>query len=158
RLDSRKPVWTPQALLAIVLPLSSDEPIRRRLRLCPRTRCVMVRAWPVWLSSVLMVAGCLPDRQTVPMVNPNGAPPGPAAQLARPRAVPSPASQEAHMRVSLVGQRLLTNNRQENGLRPVFHTIGRPEAEVFHRGQGELFITEGLVKQCQTDGQLAAVL
>ena len=39
-----------------------------------------------------------------------------------------------------------------------FTTIGAPQAEVFHRGSTDIFITEGLVRQCRTDGQLAAVL
>jgi hypothetical protein len=29
---------------------------------------------------------------------------------------------------------------------------------VFHRGTSDIFVTEGLVRQCATDGQLAAVL
>ncbi|MBV9122517.1 MAG: M48 family metalloprotease, partial [Planctomycetes bacterium] len=32
------------------------------------------------------------------------------------------------------------------------------QPEIFHKGTQEVYITEGLVKQCQTDGQLAAVL
>ena len=37
-------------------------------------------------------------------------------------------------------------------------TAGRPEPEIFHRGPGEIFVTEGLIAQCKTDAQLAALL
>jgi hypothetical protein len=40
----------------------------------------------------------------------------------------------------------------------MFRTIGAPQPEVFHRGTSDVYLTEGLVLQCQTDGQLAAVL
>jgi len=59
--------------------------------------------------------------------------------------------------VDAVGRQVLTANPQL-GMRPLFRTIGAPQAEVFHRGTTEIDVTEGLVKQCGTDGQLAAVL
>jgi hypothetical protein len=40
----------------------------------------------------------------------------------------------------------------------MFRTVGSPELEIFHQGTSELVITEGVVNQCKTDGQLAAVL
>lgn len=71
----------------------------------------------------------------------------------------TPASTEAAARVDTVGRGLIAANPQ-TGLDTrslMFHTIGAPQAEVFHRGN-DIFITEGLVRQCTTDGQLAAVL
>jgi hypothetical protein len=44
------------------------------------------------------------------------------------------------------------------GLRPGYVVIGAPWEEVFHVGDNAVFITEGLVRQCRTDEQLAAVL
>jgi hypothetical protein len=72
----------------------------------------------------------------------------------------APASTETAARVNAIGHTILAAN-PINGLdaRSVrFNTIGAPQAEVFHRGTTDIFITEGLVRQCATDGQLAAVL
>jgi hypothetical protein len=44
------------------------------------------------------------------------------------------------------------------GLRLYVTAIGSADPEIFHVGCNRIFITEGLVRQCQTDGQLAAVL
>jgi hypothetical protein len=70
------------------------------------------------------------------------------------------ATKEVALRVATLGQKIVADNPQI-GLRPVFNCIGVPQPTVFHRlnkDQCEIFISEGLVKQCQTDGQLAAVL
>ncbi len=69
----------------------------------------------------------------------------------------SAASTETATRVDAMGRRLLAANPQI-GAKPMFHTVGAPHVEVFHRGTSEVFVTEGLVKQCSSDGQLAAVL
>jgi hypothetical protein len=72
----------------------------------------------------------------------------------------APASTEAAARVDAIGRSITAANPQA-GVRPqslLFHTIGAPQVEVFHRGATDIFITEGMVKQCTTDGQLAAVL
>jgi hypothetical protein len=68
-----------------------------------------------------------------------------------------PATAEAATRVSLLGQRIVNANPQL-GVRPLFVTIGAPSSEVFHQGTNTITITEGLVKQCNSDGQLAGVL
>jgi hypothetical protein len=80
----------------------------------------------------------------------------------------TPASAEAAARVNGIGRSILAANpinglavvqtqcREEQTVR--FTTIGAPHSEVFHRPPGDIFITEGLVRQCATDGQLAAVL
>jgi hypothetical protein len=70
------------------------------------------------------------------------------------------ATKEVALRVANLGQKIVADNPQI-GLRPVFSCIGAAQPTVFHRlnkDQCEIFISEGLVKQCQTDGQLAAVL
>ncbi len=69
----------------------------------------------------------------------------------------APASTEAAARVDTVGRRILAANPQV-GAKPMFLTIGAPEPEIFHRGTEHIYITEGLVRQCASDGQLAAVL
>jgi hypothetical protein len=109
----------------------------------------------VWLCLPLCVVlvGCLPDdRNNLVPGNPfNVSPTPPVTQVSY-----APASNEAATRVALTGQKLLQASPQLE-LRPLFRTVGAPQAEVFHRGALEIVITEGLVKQC-TEGQLAAIL
>jgi hypothetical protein len=69
----------------------------------------------------------------------------------------SPAPVDVAARVDQLGRRLLAANPQAN-IKPVFTTIGASEPEIFHRGVTQVYITSGLVQQCTTDGQLAAVL
>src|SRR5262249_10944589 len=76
----------------------------------------------------------------------------------------APATEEAAKRVALMGQRLVEANPQM-ALKPAFTTVGAPHPGLFHvvTGSGPRradpgVISEGLVKLCQTDAQLAAVL
>lgn len=78
--------------------------------------------------------------------------------------VNSPGTEATAKRVALVGQRLIEANPQM-GMRPLFMTVGATHSEVFHRGPAagpaegtRVFVSEGLVAQCQNDDQLAAVL
>jgi hypothetical protein len=69
----------------------------------------------------------------------------------------APATTEAAARVDTIGRGILAANPQI-GAKPLFRTIGAPRPEVFHRGTDDVYVTEGLVRLCETDGQLAAVL
>jgi hypothetical protein len=60
-------------------------------------------------------------------------------------------------RVETIGRKIIAQNTF-TGIDPLFHTVGVPEPVLFHRGAEELFVSEGLVKLCKTDGELAAVL
>ncbi len=113
------------------------------------------RVWPV-VVSLLAVGGCLPEDGNLPAV-PAGlfdeAPQNtPAGHL-----IHAPASEEAAKRVLQIGAQILTSN-PTLGVRPVFTTIGAPWEEIFHQDDKVIFITEGLVRECGTDRQLAAVL
>jgi hypothetical protein len=110
-----------------------------------------------WLTvGFLGVGGCFgfesPEKESY-FLRPN-----PPAQLPP----MTPASTEAAARVDSIGRRIIASNPQlglgQQGMGPMFRTIGAPQAEVFHRGTSDIFITEGLVRQCTTDGQLAAIL
>jgi hypothetical protein len=68
-----------------------------------------------------------------------------------------PAAAESAARVDLLGRKILASNPQI-GMKPQFMVIGSPQPEIFHKKNEALFITEGLVKQCKTEGELAAVL
>jgi hypothetical protein len=103
----------------------------------------------------LAVIGCLPRQENTALVpsNPFGSPPPPQIS----HASISAASLQAAARVDSLGRKLLTANPQI-GVQPLFRTIGAPQPEIFHVGTAEVDITEGLVKHCTSDGQLAAVL
>ncbi|MSR30790.1 MAG: hypothetical protein EXR99_04715 [Gemmataceae bacterium] len=66
------------------------------------------------------------------------------------------STKEAAVRVAKVGRTILNGNPQI-GIRPAFHVVGAPHAEVFHQGTEQVMITEGLVNQCSED-QLGAIL
>jgi hypothetical protein len=73
-----------------------------------------------------------------------------------PSKFPQPNLQVAE-RVENLGNRIITQNTF-TGLNPLFHTLGVQEPLLFHRGTGELFVSEGLVSRCKGDAELAAVL
>jgi hypothetical protein len=100
--------------------------------------------------------GCLNEESTTMLVpsNPFSSAPGTPA---RTQVTYSPASLQAATRVDTVSRKLLEANR-EIGIRPQVRTIGAPQPEIFHVGTREVDITEGLVNQCKTEGELAAVL
>jgi hypothetical protein len=114
------------------------------------------RCLPLGIVFLAAALGCVGDDPNflVP-VNPFSNGPAPAAPAQASSAVPPSA--ESATRVALVGQKILAANPQL-GLRPVFRTIGAPTEEVFHHGTADVTVTEGLVKKCATEAQLAAVL
>lgn len=70
------------------------------------------------------------------------------------------ATEEIALRVNSVGQKIVKANPRLNQ-KVAFLTLGVAHEEIFHESQKEvstISITEGLVKQCKTDGELAAVL
>jgi hypothetical protein len=105
---------------------------------------------------LVLAAGCYPTEQKTTLVpeNPFGRPP--VIQTPANPTLPQ-ASLENAARVDQMGTRIMASNRQL-GLRPYFHTIGSPQPELFHRGLTDVYITEGLIKRCTTDGQLASLL
>lgn len=80
----------------------------------------------------------------------------PVQTVSRNTSVPT-ASTESAARVDLLGRKILATNPQI-GMKPQFMVIGSPQPEVFHKQSEAVYITDGLVKQCKTDGELAAVL
>jgi hypothetical protein len=79
-----------------------------------------------------------------------------AQTVSRTSAAP-PASTESAARVDQLGRNILAANPQI-GMKPQFMVIGSPKPEVFHKQSEALYVTDGLVKQCKTNGELAAVL
>ncbi|WP_439620982.1 hypothetical protein [Gemmata sp.] len=64
---------------------------------------------------------------------------------------------ETSRRVEQLGKQILTQN-PFTGVEPAFATAGVPETVLFHRGTEMIVVSEGLVKKCKTDAELAAVL
>ncbi len=100
------------------------------------------------------LVGCLPETAQLALV------PSDNAEIQRLAAKPiqrAPATEAVAKRVIVVGRQVVAGNRSL-GVRPTFTTIGVPQEELFHRGVEEIYISEGLVKKCPNDDQLAALL
>jgi hypothetical protein len=84
-------------------------------------------------------------------------PPSVTQTVQRARPNYAAADESIGMCVDAVGRRLLAANPQI-GLKPAFGIIGAPTAEIFHPDANAIYVTEGLVKQCRSEADLAAVL
>ena len=122
----------------------------------------MSRLAPLAFAPLLGLAGCLPcspSANRIPLVK--SAPGVPS--MPRPERLVStaPAMKASSERVLQVGQRLILANPQL-GLRPLFITVGVPQPEVFHKGGSlggcQVVVSEGIVRACPSDAELAAVL
>jgi predicted Zn-dependent protease len=119
----------------------------------------MARVFRLILTLVpLTTAGCLSpfgglEKSTVSLVPANLV----NTPVATPKVSYAPAAAEVAMKVDYVGQKILAAN-PEAKVKPLFATIGANQSEVFHQGEKMVYITEGLVKKCKSEGQLAAVL
>jgi hypothetical protein len=101
------------------------------------------------------LAGCVNDKENEMLVAPN--PFSGPTQIARAQTAFPQANIESAARVDQLGRKILAANPQI-GLRPYFCAIGSQNEEVFHQGNSKLIITEGLVRQCKSDADLAAIL
>jgi hypothetical protein len=124
----------------------------------------MNRRWPLG-GLLLLAAGCFSEDTNSLLVSPDpfGTQPRPATPATITRVAHAPATEAVAKRAALVGQKVVVANPQ-TALRPEIITIGSPKPEIFHQVSGAsfqntiIYMTEGLVRQCNTDGQLAAVL
>ncbi len=73
------------------------------------------------------------------------------------RASYAPASRDVSYRVELMRAKLINANPQL-GLSPNVTAIASNDPEVFHTTLQQMFITDAMVRQCPSDGNLAAVL
>jgi hypothetical protein len=116
-----------------------------------------MRRRTVPLLLLLAAVGCSSSESATTLVPHNPFESGPAAAPSPQRASYSQAAIEVAARVDQLGHKIVMANPQI-GQRPVFRTVGSPEPDLFHRGTSEVFITEGLVRRCASEGQLAAFL
>jgi hypothetical protein len=68
-----------------------------------------------------------------------------------------PAPTETASRVDSLGRQVLAANSSLT-IHPLFTAIGTAQPTVFHQGSAQLYVSDGLVKRCKTEGELAAVL
>lgn len=121
------------------------------MRRCGKLGCICVA----------LFAGCiplqpLPDEPATLQV-PSSPSPEPPQAIVRTKVNYAPASQESSIRVELVRGKLIGENPQF-GIRPQVLTIGSPDPEIFHLGVTHVYLTEGLIRQCSREADLAAVL
>jgi hypothetical protein len=108
------------------------------------------------LGLLMVVAGCwLDDKPNQMIVEPG--PLYPAPTLPPMKKSYAPATEAASARAQEMSKRILIANPQV-GMRPVVLTVGSEQPEIFHRGTGQIVITQGLVNLCTTERFLAAVL
>jgi hypothetical protein len=111
---------------------------------------------------LLLLNGCLPldlfhADSDLAQVATSPFPPTVVQTVQRARPNYAPADATIGMSVDAVGRRLLAANPQL-AIKPAFATIGAPTAEVFHPDANVIYVTEGLVNQCRSEADLAAVL
>jgi predicted Zn-dependent protease len=117
------------------------------------------RVLPVMIALVLAVAGCVSDEKKLTTVSPSPFGQPVHTQAASFKEAP-PATQKVALRVNDLGHKIVAANPRLNQ-QVVFLTLGVPQLEIFHRVQKDsraIYITEGLVNQCKTDNELAALL
>src|ERR1051325_6773959 len=103
---------------------------------------------------VLTAGGCMSGTDSVTLVPSNPFISQPFAAKTVPHVAMSPGTEETARRVLPIGGQIVVANRAL-GMQPRFITIGQAKEELFHVGSQDLFVTEGLVRRCQTDAQLA---
>jgi hypothetical protein len=107
----------------------------------------------------MLLCGCLSDEKKLTTVSSSPFNKPGRTQTASFKQAP-PATQEIALRVDSVGQKIVKANSRLNQ-KVAFLTLGVPQEEIFHQSQKDVstvYVTEGLVKQCKSDGELAAVL
>lgn len=100
---------------------------------------------------VVLLAGCLDDRDVFQALQSGELPPGGRVDL------PRPGTESATRVYSALHDIRSTN--PELKFRPSSLTLGVADVTLFHRGtDNTIFVSEGLVKRCPTDARLKAVL
>ncbi len=122
-----------------------------------------MRALIVVVPGLLLLSGCLPEQWLNPADSsvelvPNSpfSAPGPVT-VTTAKVNYAAGDQDTALHVSQIGNELVTAS-PGIGMRPRFALYGTPNTEIFHSGTYLVHITDGLVKKCQNDGQLAALL
>src|SRR5262245_17457014 len=124
-----------------------------------RGQAMAARRW--YLGIVCCWAGCQPlqlfEEPKIATVSSN--PFGLQAENRAAKISYQPADEALATRVDSVGRKLIAANPQIGLKSTLFATIGKAaQPEIFHVGPNMVYVTEGLVKRCPTDAELAGVL
>lgn len=114
-----------------------------------------------WMALLIAVVGCLPlqlfDEPKTATVSSN--PFGLQAHDRSAKVNYQPADEAMATRVDAVARKLLADNPQIGLRATLFATIGNaPQPEIFHTGPHMVYVTDGLVRRCASDAELAAAL
>ena len=118
-----------------------------------------MRSWR--LSAVCLLGGCLPMQLTqepkTATVSSN--PFNLQAESRGGKASYQPADESMATYVDGVARKVLAANPQTGLKTTLFATIGNtPQPEIFHTGPNMVYVTDGLVRKCASEGELAALL
>jgi len=124
----------------------------------------MVRnIWPV-LAVLALVGGCMPfdpfktsDNTAMPTVGPSPFGITPVAQTLNVASYPPSKDTQLFIKVDCISRKVKTKNR-DTGLDPSIALIGTQTPEIFHQGTHVIWLSEGLVKDCKSEGELAALI
>jgi hypothetical protein len=121
----------------------------------------MSRAMRLLGPAILALGGCVPleafrTSSDLAQVPTDPSPASVVQTVKRPNLNFTPAEQIIGMRVDAIGRKLLAANPQA-GVK-LFAAIGAPAPEIFHADQTVVYVTEGLVRQCKSEADLAALL
>ena len=114
-----------------------------------------------WLCVACLWAGCQPlqlfEEPKTATVSSN--PFGLQTETRAAKTSYQPADEGMATYVDGIGRKLLAANPQMGLKATLFATIGQaPQPEIFHTGPHMVYVTEGLVKRCAGEAELAAVL
>jgi Peptidase family M48 len=68
------------------------------------------------------------------------------------------ATAKAATRVHAIGTEIVAANGKDLGIKPIFFAMGGRDPAIFHKENGMVILTEGLIERCTSDDELAAVL
>ncbi len=113
------------------------------------------------MAVLIAVAGCQPlqlfEEPKTATVSSN--PFGLQAETRSAKVAYQPADEAMATRVDAAARKLLADNPQIGLKSTLFATIGNaPQPEIFHTGPHMVYVTDGLVRRCTSDAELAAVL
>jgi len=114
-----------------------------------------------WIVLSVAFAGCLPmqlfEEPKTATVSSN--PFGLQAESRSAKIAYQPADEAMATRVDGIARKLLADNPQVGLRSTLFATIGNaPQPEIFHTGPHMVYVTDGLVRRCSNDAELAAAL
>ncbi len=147
---------------------SNDLDIKPRCRYgFDRVEACRLRCWSHFYAKSMLPGSFAADGMCVAAVGARRERDVAGRQHAVPRAGPSaadprkelrrPAQPELDFRVNQIKDKLAGDNPQI-GLKPFTKVLSSPDPEIFRMGLNHIYLTDTLVKQCDTDALLAAAL